>query len=147
MPPDNLLALIQADATALALAQAGDDTACAARCSALAPPVLQSAMVTERTIFWLYDNPMDAETVLQTIAAVAEVNPIVKRVLTWLQPYAGGVDMGDARVRALLVAPVEAGGIGLAPALAAPLLAAGEAPVVITAADVGAALIPLRTGA
>jgi hypothetical protein len=55
--------------------------------------------------------------------------------------------MGDARVRALLVAPVEAGGIGLAPALAAPLLAAGEAPVVITAADVGAALIPLRTGA
>lgn len=147
MPPDTLLALIQADATALALAQAGDDTACAARCSALAPPVLQAAMVTERTIFWLYADPTDAETVLQTIAAVAEVNPIVKRVLAWLQPYAGGVDLGDARVRALLVAPVEAGGIGLAPALAAPLLAAGEAPVVITAADVGAALIPLRTGA
>jgi hypothetical protein len=31
MPPDTLLALIQADAAALALAQAGDDTACAAR--------------------------------------------------------------------------------------------------------------------
>jgi hypothetical protein len=104
-------------------------------------------MVTERTIFWLYADPMDAETVLQTIAAVAETNPIVARVTGWLQPYAGGVDLGDARVRALLVAPVEAGGIGLAPALAAPLLAAGEAPVVITAADVGAALIPLRTGA
>jgi hypothetical protein len=134
-----LLALIQSDAGALALARAGNDSGCAARCEAIAPPDLTEAKLTELGVMSLYENPADAEAVLATIEAVAEGNQLVARVLKWIQPGAPGVNFGDARVRAMLVAPVNVGGVGLSQELATPLLQYAERTPVVSASDVAAA--------
>lgn len=139
MTSEELRALIESDAQAKALAEAGAADLCAARCRAIAPKVTQLTKVTELTILSLYSNPQDAETVLQTIETVAEGNTVVNRVLKWLQPGAPGVDIGDARVRQLLVAPRQQGGVGLSAELARPLLAAAEVEPQISGADVSTA--------
>lgn len=139
MTVDELRALIESDAEAKALAETGAADLCAARCRAIAPKVTQLTRVTELSILSLYSNPQDAETVLQTIETVAEGNQVVNRVLKWLQPGAPGVDVGDARVRQLLTAPRQAGGIGLTAELARPLLAAAEVEPQISGADVSTA--------
>lgn len=136
MSPDELKKLIQSDSEALALAVAGADDLCAARCREIAPKVTQETRVSELSILNLYANPIDAVTVLQTIEAVAKTNPVVGYVVKWLQPGAPGIDIGDARVRQLLVAPVNAGGVGLSAELAKPLLAAAEVAPEISGADV-----------
>lgn len=97
MTPQELKALIQSDAQALALAQAGNDEACAARCSEIAPLVRVVTMLTERG---LYDRlgASVAETILQKLDAFSEtadpMAPIVRRVLRWLEPTNGGTDFG-----------------------------------------------------
>ncbi len=139
MTVEDLKKLIESDAEAKALAEAGAADVCAARCRAIAPKLTQLTRVTELTILSLYSNPADAETVLQTIEAVAESNPVVNRVLKWLQPGAPGIDIGDSRVRQLLVAPVQSGGVGLSAELARPLLAAAEVEPQISGADVSTA--------
>ena len=70
---------------------------------------------------------------------IAKGNPVVNRVLKWLQPGAPGIDIGDARVRGLLVAPVGLGGVGLSRELARPLLASAEVAPEISGADVSTA--------
>jgi hypothetical protein len=139
MSPEELKSLIESDSEALRLASTGAADLCAARCRAIAPKVTQQTMISELSILNLYANPMDAETVLQTIETVAKGNPVVNRVLKWLQPGAPGIDIGDARVRQLLVAPLQAGGVGLSQELARPLLAAAEAEPQISGADVSTA--------
>jgi hypothetical protein len=139
MSPEELKSLIESDAEALQLASTGAADMCAARCRAIAPKVTQQTMISELSILNLYANPADAETVLQTIEAVAKANPVVNRVLKWLQPGAPGIDIGDARVRGLLVAPVGSGGVGLLPELARPLLAAAEVEPQISGAEVSTA--------
>lgn len=136
MTVDELRALIESDAEAKALAETGAADLCAARCRAIAPKVTQLTRITELSILSLYSDPADAEKVLQTIETVAAGNPVVNRVLKWLQPGAPGVDVGDARVRQLLVAPVQSGGVGLSAELAQPLLAAAEVEPQISGADV-----------
>lgn len=145
MTPAELLALIDSDQQASALAAAGDDTACAARCVAIAPKVLVSTRLGDINIVGLFDNPADGEAVCQTIEAIADINPVVRRAWRWAGPSSPGIDVGDAKVRLLLVAPTNAGGIGLTPEQAAPLLAAAEKPQSITAQDVGYALSTRRT--
>ncbi len=139
MTVDELRALIESDAEAKALAETGAADLCAARCRAIAPKVTQLTRLTELSILSLYSNPADAVTVLKTIETVAATNAVVGYVLKWLQPGAPGVDVGDARVRQLLVAPVQAGGVGLSAELARPLLAAAEVEPQISGADVSTA--------
>ena len=139
MTVDELRALIESDTEAKALAETGAADLCAARCRAIAPKVTQLTRITELSILSLYSNPVDAENVLQAIETVAAGNPVVNRVLKWLQPGAPGVDVGDLRVRQLLVAPVQSGGIGLSAELARPLLAAAEVEPQISGADVSTA--------
>ena len=139
MSPEELKKLIESDTEALRLASTGAADLCAARCRQIAPKVTQPTMVTERSILNLYANPMDAETVMATIEAVAQSNPIVKRALKWLQPGADGLDVGDARMRELLTTPAQAGGVGLSAELARPLLAAAEVEPQISGADVSTA--------
>lgn len=145
MTPIELLALIDSDAEATTLANAGNDTQCAVRCSAIAPKRIVPTRLGDINIVGLFDNPADGETVCQTIEAVAEVNPVVRRAWRWAGPTAPGIDVGDAKVRLLLVAPTNLGGIGLTQQQAAPLLAAAEQPQTITAQDVGYAMAARRT--
>lgn len=139
MSPQELKALIESDAEATQLASTGAADLCAARCRDIAPKVTREHRLTELSILSLYSDPANAETVLQTIENVAKANPVVNRVLKWLQPGAPGVDVGDARVRALLTAPVQAGGVGLSQELARPMLAAAEVAPEISGADVSTA--------
>ena len=139
MSPEELKSLIESDAEALRLASTGAADLCAARCREIAPRVTQRTLLTELGILSLYPNPSDAETVLQTIETVAQGNPVVNRVLKWLQPGAPGVDIGDARVRSLLVAPVQSGGVGLSQELAGPMLRSAEVAPEISGADVSTA--------
>ena len=139
MKVDELRALIESDIEAKSLAETGAADLCAARCREIAPKVTQLARITELSILSLYGNPVDAVTVLKTIETVAASNPVVGYVLKWLQPGAPGVDVGDLRVRQLLVAPVQSGGIGLSAELARPLLAAAEVEPQISGADVSTA--------
>lgn len=139
MTPNQLKTLIESDAEALTLAQSGAADMCAARCRTIAPKVTRETRVTELSILSLYADPSQAETVLQTIETVAQGNPVVNRVLKWLQPGAPGVDVGDSRVRTLLTTPVNQGGVGLSAELARPLLAAAEVEPQISGADVSTA--------
>jgi len=139
MSPQELKALIESDAEATRLASNGAADLCAARCREIAPKVTQEHRLTELSILSLYANPANAETVLQTIETVAKANPVVNRVLKWLQPGAPGVDVGDARVRGLLTASIQAGGVGLSQDLARPMLAAAEVAPEISGADVSTA--------
>lgn len=144
MDTTELMQLIQSDPVALALASAGHDEDAAARLRDIVDPVYEERLITELSIYNIYPNQADAERVLQTIEAVAEVNPFVKRLLKWLQPGAVGVNFGDPRVKAALTAPVESGGLGLSKELAAPLLAVGKTQPAITAAHVGEAMRDAR---
>ena len=139
MSPAELKTLIESDAEATALANAGNDEACAVRCGVIAPKLLVSTRLGDINIVSLFANPVDGETVCQTIEAVAEQNVVVKRAWRWAAPGAPGIDVGDAKVRAMLIAPTNLGGVGLTPEQAAPLLAAAEEQQRFTAAQIGEA--------
>jgi len=139
MTPSELKSLIQSDAEATALANAGNDEACASRCGVIAPKVLIPIRLGDINIVSLFTNPVDGETVCQTIEAVADQNPVVKRAWRWAAPGAPGIDVGDAKVRAMLVAPTNLGGVGLTQEQAAPILAAAEQQQRFTAAQIGEA--------
>lgn len=136
MTPSELKDLILSDAEATSFCQAQNYRAAATRCTVLAPKITNELRATELTLLWLYPSPATAEAVLQQIEAVSASNPIVARVVKWLQPGAPGIDLGDARVRFLLTLPILEGGIGLTQEQAAPLLAAAESAQVITPTQV-----------
>lgn len=138
MTPSELRTLILSDATATQLAESLDFAGCAERCAVIAPPILSETLIGELGVFKLAADPLTAETVLQTIETIANSgnNPVVKRLLKWMQPGAPGVDFGDPRVRATLTAPVKSGGLGLSAEVVRPLLAAAETPQTFTAAEV-----------
>jgi len=139
MTPAELKSLIESDAEATALANAGNDEACAVRCGVIAPKVLVPLRLGDINIISLFANPVDGETVCQTIEAVALQNPIVKRAWRWAEPGNPGLDVGDVRVRAMLVTPTNLGGVGLTQEQAAPILAAAEQQQRFTAAQIAEA--------
>ena len=96
-----LFTLIQSDPTALALATAGDDEGCAARCTTIAPPIPTTMPVTELSIM-LSLTTENAEIVLGKIETAALTNTSVKRLLKWMQPGAPGVDFGIQKFKTLL---------------------------------------------
>lgn len=136
MTPQELRALIESDPQALSLAQAGAADVCAKRCMEIAPKVIAPTRLGDINIVGLYDNPSDGEAVCQQIETVAESNPVVKRAWRWAAPGAPGIDVGDAKVRAMLTLAVNQGGVGLTQQQAAPMLAAAEVAPTITGADV-----------
>jgi hypothetical protein len=146
MTTEQLHDLINANAEAKALADAGNDRACAAVISAALPPTIGEYMLTERGVFKAFANPADAETVMQTLEAVAAANPadvpigpVVKRALKWMQPNNGGVDVGNAALRQVL------DGI-LQPSHAATIKALAEVPQTVSTDQVSAAWLRYRPG-
>lgn len=97
MTPAELKTLIESDAEALQLANAGNDEACAARCGVIAPKIRVSTMLTERGLYTEL-GPVVAETILQKLegyaAASQPYSALVSRFLGWLEPTNGGVDFG-----------------------------------------------------
>jgi hypothetical protein len=63
--------------------------------------------MTERGLYALL-GPEAAEAILQALEAAGEVNPVVKRALSWLKPPSDGIDLGDASTRGVLDALVTA---------------------------------------
>ena len=133
--PAELKTLIESDSEASIAASSVQWRQCAERASAIAPPLLIETLLTELSVLRLSSDPVAAETVLQTIEAVSQANPVVARVLKWMQPGAPGLNFGDERVRAMLTLPVNQGGCGLTQEQAMPLLAAAEYQPTITPAE------------
>jgi hypothetical protein len=126
MTPQELKEIILGDSLATSLATAGNYTECATRCELIAPPRIVEKFVGELGVFSLYESPVQAEAVIQKIENVALVNPVVKRLLKWIQPGAPGINFGDLRVRYMLTLPIEQGGVGLTNEEALPLLRSAE---------------------
>jgi hypothetical protein len=141
MTPEALRKLIESDAEAKKLAEAGAADLCAARCRAIGPRETVETRITELSILAAFPNPADGEKVMVAIetAAKSATGAVIKRALKWLQPGAPGVDVGDSRIRTLLTTPVAQGGVGLTQELAKPLLALAETEPTITGADVSTA--------
>jgi hypothetical protein len=139
MSPEELRKLILSDREAKKLAESGAADMCAARCRAIAPKETRETLLTELSILRLSADPITAETILQTMEAIATQNPLLKRALKWMQPGAPGLDFGNPVVRQMLTLPVESGGVGLTEEQARPLLAAAEVEPSISGADVSTA--------
>lgn len=143
MTPAELLALIQSDPTALALATAGQDEDCAVRCTAIAQAIVTTTPVTEYSIL----NALtiaNSEIVLGKIETAAQTNPTIKRLLKWMQPGAPGVDFGITKFKNLLTTDVASGGCGLTNAQAKNITDVQLVPQTITAAQVGEAMRAVR---
>lgn len=94
--------LIFADATAKAMADAGNDAGAATRAAAIAPKEPFSFHVTEKGVFAAFANPVDGETVLQKLESAGQSNAVVKRALGWLKPSETGLDIGHPSTRAMI---------------------------------------------
>jgi hypothetical protein len=102
MTPEALKALIESDPQATALINAGNDHACAIRCSQIAPKVRVSLLLTERGLYNRL-GPLNAETLLQKLMQyTGSYTTLVHRVLSWLKPSEGGSDFGDPSMIAFL---------------------------------------------
>lgn len=113
MTDTDLAAAILADPTAKALVDAGNDSGAATRMGAILPPTTVSKLVDERALYAAFANPADALQVMTALATVASGSlpnsPIVARVLTWMSPAQGGVDISNSAVLATLAQLVTAG--------------------------------------
>lgn len=140
MTPEDLKALIESDQQATALINAGNDYACAIRCSEIAPVRNIPSPLTIMGILNLYqDNLSLGAFVIATLKQVAQVNPVIGEMLPFMGPSTqqdARPDFGLPAIRQALVAPVEFGGIGLTQEQATPLLRAGESPQTITPLEV-----------
>lgn len=95
MSPQELKSLIESDPQAKALAEAGNDYACAIRCSEISPLIRSSLILTERGLYNKL-GPIVAETLLQKFEHyTGSYKTLVSRVLNWLRPSEGGSDFGD----------------------------------------------------
>lgn len=139
MTSEELRALIDGDAQATSAKDAGDWHACATRCREIAPRQIVPHLVAELGVVAAYAEPRDAITVLTTIDTLATSNPMIAIAKRWMAPGAPGIDIGDARTRAMLTTPVDQGGIGLSNELSRPLLALAEREPEITAKEIQAA--------
>lgn len=142
MTPAELLILIKSDPTALALATAGNDESCAARCRTIAPLIDQSKRCTE--LDFMENAPLArVEEAMAKIELAAQTNASVKRMLKFMQPGAVGIDFTISKFKSLLMdAPPE--GCGLTAAQAKNLTDLTKVVQSITAADVGAAMASER---
>lgn len=103
MTSNELHDIIKANSEAKAFADAGNDTgALGSILKDLPKQVRKGSFYTELGVFTAFPTAEDAEACLQKLEAIAEQNPVVKRVLKWLGPGNGGVDFGDEKLRAAI---------------------------------------------
>lgn len=154
MAPEAIRTEILASLELRSLIEQGDEKAIADHLTTNQPGKNVPLRISELGLIALYANPMDAETVLQTIEAVAngpngnDGNPIIKRILKFMQPGVPENSLPDfslPAVRNALKAPIELGGLGLSDTLAQPLLDASEVPDVVTEQEVADACAAWRT--
>lgn len=136
MTTEELHDLIHADAAAKAMADAGNDAGAAIRAIEIAPVIVVSMFVTERTIYATL-GPTAGETFLATLEGVGQSNAVVARAVSWLAPPSDGIDVGDQYTRAMLDT-LAAGEVLTAESVAA-IKALAERPANITADQVSAA--------
>lgn len=86
-----------------------DVEAAALAMTLLPKQVTEGSRYTELGIIAAFADPAAGETVLQTLEALAESNPLLARMLRWLAPGAPGLDFGNAALRAAINAYHEAG--------------------------------------
>lgn len=135
---DELHDIINNNAEAKVLADAGNDAGCAlAIQDDLPSEVVPESFFTELSILSAFANPNDAEACLQKLEAVAESNAVLKRILKWIAPGAKGLDFGNTSVRGQLDA-LQAAGV-LTETECSTLKSLGERKISITANDVSLA--------
>jgi hypothetical protein len=147
MTPEAIRTEILASQELRGLIESGQDEAVARHLTETMPGKIIPLRISELGLLALYTDPMQGETVLQTIEAVAEVNPIIKRVLKFMQPGVPESSLPDFSlpgVRLALKAPTNLGGLGLTDALAQPLLDAMEVADVVSAMEVSEAVSAWR---
>lgn len=147
MTPQEIRTEILASQELRALIESGQDATIAARLTEDMPGKIVPLRISELGLLALYANPADGEAVLQTIEQVAAGNPIIKRVLKFMQPGVPENSLPDFSlpgVRLALKTPIVAGGLGLSDALAQPLLDAMEVADNVSANEVSAAVSAWR---
>jgi hypothetical protein len=147
MTPQEIRTEILASTELRALIEQGRDEDVARNLTETMPGKIVSLRISELGLLSLYSNPVDGETVLQAIEAVAQANPIIRRVLKFMQPGVPEASLPDFSlpgVRLALTVPVEQGGLGLSTELAAPLLSAMTVPDAVTAIEVSEAVSAWR---
>jgi hypothetical protein len=121
-----------ADPEAKAMADAGNDIGCANRISEIsAPQVSQFTYVYDRGVIAAFPDPAIGHSFLNGLAVVAEQNPVIGRVLKWLSPSEGGIDVGNAVVRSQLDYLATLGVPGINADVVGTLKGLAETPVVI----------------
>lgn len=97
MTDQQLHDLIIADSQAKAMADVGNDSGCAERCSVIAPKVRKQHRLTELGLYGELGVQV-AEPILAKLEAyTGTYKAPVKRMLKWLQPGSQGLDFGDAQ--------------------------------------------------
>jgi hypothetical protein len=147
MTPQEIRTEILASTELRMLIEQGRDEDVARQLTDTMPGKIVPLRISELGLLALYTNPADGETVLQTIEAVAQANPIIRRVLKFMQPGVPEASLPDFSlpgVRLALTAPIEQGGLGLSTQLAAPLLAAMTVPDAVSAMEVSTAVAAWR---
>ena len=147
MTPEAIRTEILASQELRSLIEAGRDADVAKHLTENMPGRITSLRISELGLLALYSNPIDGETVLQTIEAVAQANPVIKRVLRFMQPGVPENSLPDFSldgVRLALKAPIQAGGLGLSDALAQPILDAMEVADPVSSGEVSDAVAAWR---
>lgn len=141
MTPAELKTLINSDPQAKAYFDAGNDSACAVRCGEIAPPVLVELRMSRMGVRALYADPIAGHTVLATLDAVAEANPIIADIRRYMEPGVHPQTLPDFSLPAIRAALTtnQPDGLGLSAELAAPILRAAERQPTITHLDISAA--------
>lgn len=147
MTPQEIRTEILASQELRGLIESGQDESVARQLTETMPGKIVPLRISELGLLALYADPTQGETVLQTIEAVAEANPIIRRVLKFMQPGVPESSLPDFSlpgVRLALKAPVEMGGLGLSDALAQPLIDAMTVADVVSAIEVSEAVAAWR---
>ena len=139
MTDPEILAVIDAHPAVKAMADAGNDSGCAAALAPLLPPVIVSRTVTAKEIMTAFTTPAQSWDVWTRVKAAATTTgapPYLASVVAWLDPAipTAGLDFGLPIVRAQIQALGSAGVITANEV--ATLLSLAEAPYPITGNDI-----------
>lgn len=102
MTTEQLHDIIKNNKTAKDCADKGNDIGAWEAIQVDMPTKVIDRFYTALGIFTAFSSAEAAETCLQKLEAIAEQNPVVKRIVQWLQPGTSGVNFGDLKLRAAL---------------------------------------------
>jgi hypothetical protein len=105
--------LIAGDATAATLANAGNDSGCAARCMEIAQPERVPTILTERGFCDNVADPLVSDSILRKLENYSKTNgqyaSLVSRFLNWLTPANEGSDWGSPKTLGLAALLAQSG--------------------------------------